>query len=190
MPSPASPTPGAQPLPRTVEDLARHRLIHLEERYREAADWKDWFASAGIEPDMGTRGLLINDYVLVIQAVMEGQGIALGWRHLTERLIDAGLLVRVTDHSLRTGKGVYVVWPRARAAVGFHETGPRLADRLRLTAETNCRPRPRPQTRCRLRGCIHPSLSVYLLRSFGGTNGARGRWRQESNPITAAVNEG
>lgn len=104
----------AQDMPRTVEDLATHRLIHLEEPYREAADWKDWFASAGTEPDMGPRGLLINDYVLVIQAVMEGQGIALGWRHLTERLIDAGLLVRVTNHSLRTGKGFYVVWPKTR----------------------------------------------------------------------------
>ena len=40
----------------------------------------------------------INDYVLVIQAVMEGQGIALGWRHLTDRLVASGLLVQVTDH--------------------------------------------------------------------------------------------
>jgi len=103
-----------QPVPQTVGDLAAHRLIHLEEPYRDAADWNDWFVSAGLESGMGTRGLVINDYVLVIQAVMEGQGIALGWRHLTERLIDAGLLVRVTDHSLRTGKGYYVVWPRAR----------------------------------------------------------------------------
>jgi DNA-binding transcriptional LysR family regulator len=101
-------------LPRTVADLAGHRLIHLEERYREAASWTDWFASAGIDPCLGTRGLLINDYVLVVQAVMEGQGIALGWRHLTERLIDAGLLARVPDHALRTGKGFYVVWPKAR----------------------------------------------------------------------------
>jgi len=103
-----------QAVPRTVGDLAAHRLIHLEEPYRDAADWNDWFVSAGVEPGMGTRGLVINDYVLVIQAVMEGQGIALGWRHLTERLIDAGLLVRVTDHSLRTEKGYYVVWPKAR----------------------------------------------------------------------------
>ncbi len=51
---------------------------------------------------------------LVVQAVIEDQGIALGWRHLTERLIDAGLLARVTDHALRTGKGFYVVWPKAR----------------------------------------------------------------------------
>ena len=45
---------------------------------------------------------------------MEGQGIALGWRHLVERLVSAGLLVRVTTHSLKTGKGFFVVWPKHR----------------------------------------------------------------------------
>jgi len=100
-------------LPATPEELATHRLIHLEEPYREAADWKDWFASAGLATE-ASRGLLINDYALVIQATMEGQGIALGWRHLTERLVKAGLLVKVTEHSLFTGKAFYVVWQKAR----------------------------------------------------------------------------
>ena len=100
-------------LPATPEELATHRLIHLEEPYREAADWKDWFASAGLTTE-ASRGLLINDYALVIQATMEGQGIALGWRHLTERLVKAGLLVKVTEHSLFTGKAFYVVWQKAR----------------------------------------------------------------------------
>jgi DNA-binding transcriptional LysR family regulator len=43
------------------------------------------------------RGLAINDYVLVIQAVLEGQGVALGWQHLTERLVASGLLRKVTE---------------------------------------------------------------------------------------------
>ncbi len=42
------------------------------------------------------------------------QGIALGWRHLAERLLASGLLVPVTDHVLRTGKAFYVVWPKNR----------------------------------------------------------------------------
>ena len=101
-------------LPQSLEELTTHRLIHLEEPYREAADWKDWFASAGMPAESAPRGLLINDYALVIQATMEGQGIALGWRHLTERLVAAGLLVRVTDHTLLTGNSFYVVWQKAR----------------------------------------------------------------------------
>ncbi|QDY99134.1 LysR family transcriptional regulator [Nitratireductor mangrovi] len=101
-------------LPRTVEDLHQHRLIHLEEPYREAASWSDWFRSAGHAGPVAARGLLINDYALVIQAVMEGQGIALGWRHLAERLLASGLLTRVTGHAMATGKWFHVVWQRDR----------------------------------------------------------------------------
>ena len=91
-------------MPKTVAELATHRLIHLEEPYREAASWDEWFQSAGGSLDNTARGLRINDYGLVIQGVMEGQGIALGWRHLAERLLATGLLVPVTDHVLKTGK--------------------------------------------------------------------------------------
>ncbi len=101
-------------MPGTVRELAAHRLIHLEEPYREAASWDEWFRSAGASLSNAERGLRINDYGLVIQGVMEGQGIALGWRHLAERLLASGLLVPVTDHVLRTGKAFYVVWPKNR----------------------------------------------------------------------------
>ncbi len=101
-------------MPRSLADLARERLIHLEEPYRPAASWSEWFQSAGLQNAGASRGLLINDYVLVIQAAMEGQGIALGWRHLTEGLILSGLLVRVSDHVMTTGKGFHVTWPKNR----------------------------------------------------------------------------
>jgi len=35
-------------MPRTVAEIARHRLIHLEEPFRPATDWEDWFRSAGV----------------------------------------------------------------------------------------------------------------------------------------------
>jgi DNA-binding transcriptional LysR family regulator len=101
-------------MPKTVGELAMHRLIHLEEPYREAASWDEWFQSAGGSLGDAARGLRINDYGLVIQGVMEGQGIALGWRHLAERLLATGLLVQVTDHVLKTGKAFYIVWPKNR----------------------------------------------------------------------------
>jgi DNA-binding transcriptional LysR family regulator len=100
--------------PKTVEELATHRLIHLEEPYREAPTWDEWFASAGTSLRNAERGLRINDYALVIQAVMEGQGISLGWRHLVERLVASVLLVPVTDHVMRTGIGFHVIWPKNR----------------------------------------------------------------------------
>jgi len=102
-------------LPRSVEELGAHTLIHLDEPFRPAATWAEWLRSAGVEPSQAGKGLTINDYVLVVQAVIEGQGIGLGWSHLTDRLVASGVLVRVTGHVMRTGKGFHVAWPRGRA---------------------------------------------------------------------------
>lgn len=101
-------------MPESVAELTHHRLIHLEEPSRSACDWQQWLASAGVNGPAANRGLAINDYVLVIQAVMEGQGIALSWRHLTGRLIETGLLQRVTGHRLETGAAFHVIWPKGR----------------------------------------------------------------------------
>jgi len=100
--------------PASGAELAEHRLIHLEEPFRPTADWADWFADQGVPPPSGDKGLLINDYVLVVQAVLGGQGIALGWRHLTDPMVETGLLERVSDHVLRTGLAFRVVWPAGR----------------------------------------------------------------------------
>lgn len=93
-------------------DLLTHPLIHLEEPFRSATTWKDWFAAQGIAASAVPRGLRINDYVLVVQAVIEGQGVALGWHHLIEGLVAKGVLARMTDQSLATGKDFHVIWPR------------------------------------------------------------------------------
>ncbi len=104
----------ANGMPHSPEDLMRHRLIHLEEPVRQACDWPEWFASAGLNYPPQSRRLAINDYVLVIQAVLAGDGIALGWRHLIERQVQSGALVPVGGHVLETGLAFYVVWPRSR----------------------------------------------------------------------------
>ncbi|WP_417410866.1 LysR substrate-binding domain-containing protein [Hoeflea sp.] len=101
--------------PESVAHLTQHKLIHLEEPFRRACDWQQWFKSAGLDAVVANRGLAINDYVLVIQAVMEGQGVALGWQHLTERLVTSGLLKKVTSHRLTTGAAYHVIWPKGRA---------------------------------------------------------------------------
>jgi len=93
-------------------ELLDHPLIHLEEPFRSAATWRDWFSSAGIEGRRVPKGLQINDYVSVVQSVIAGQGIALGWRHLVDVLVKQGVLVRLTDHVLTTGKSFHVIWPR------------------------------------------------------------------------------
>jgi DNA-binding transcriptional LysR family regulator len=111
--------------PVRAEDLLAHPLIHLEEPFRSATTWKDWFAARGIAARQVPKGLRINDYVLVVQSVIEGQGVALGWRHLVEGLVAKGILARLTDHVLATGKDFHLIWPKqtplSRAAASVRD---------------------------------------------------------------------
>lgn len=100
--------------PQAAPDLLAHRLLHLEEPHRPAATWADWLAQAGVRGPV-PEGFRFNDYALLLQAVLDGQGIALGWRHLVERLVAAGHLRRVTGAAMRTGRDFHVVWPAGEA---------------------------------------------------------------------------
>jgi len=102
---------GTPELPR---DLLDHHLAHLDEPYRYAATWKDWLRSAGVAGADKVRGSSANEYVAVVQMALDGDAIALGWRHLVEAFIDSGRLCKVTGHTFRTGNGYYVVWPKEK----------------------------------------------------------------------------
>jgi DNA-binding transcriptional LysR family regulator len=94
----------------TLAQLAGQRLIHLEEPYRPRPSWRDWFAAHGHHFDDTGEGLRLNDYALVLQAAMAGEGIATGWRHVTRILLRQGLLVPVGNWCTRTDSGFYLIW--------------------------------------------------------------------------------
>jgi len=96
----------------TVEDLKSSQLINLEEPYRDRPTWADFFRNFGVKyQDIG-QGLRLNDYALVLHAVIAGEGISLGWEHVTRRMIDAGLLAQVGPWKWDSGAGFYLVWSK------------------------------------------------------------------------------
>ncbi|MEM8646339.1 MAG: LysR substrate-binding domain-containing protein [Pseudomonadota bacterium] len=99
--------------PQEPADLLSHSLIHLEEPFRPRATWADWFAQAGVSYRDEGEGLRLNDYALVIQAAIAGQGIAFGWRHIVERLIAQGVLTKALEASFRSDQTFCVVWADA-----------------------------------------------------------------------------
>ena len=100
----------AQGVPGSIEDLDRHQFIHLEEPFRPRPKWHDWFQSFGVDYVDRGEGLRLNDYALVIQAAMAGEGIALGWRHVVDPLIKSRLLVPVVPQSWITNEEFHLIW--------------------------------------------------------------------------------
>ena len=107
----ASPTYlAAHSRPKSIEDLLQHQFIHLEEPFRPRPRWRDWFEAFGVDFVDKGEGLRLNDYALVIQAAMAGEGIAMGWRHVTDSLVKKRLLVPVLPQSWKTGEEFHLIW--------------------------------------------------------------------------------
>ncbi len=100
---------------RNVPGLLHQRLIHLEEPIRERPLWKQWFNEFGVTELPPRSGLRLNDYALVLQAAMAGEGFAFGWHHLVRPLVQQGMLAARPDWAWSTGKGFYLVWSKSRA---------------------------------------------------------------------------
>ncbi len=104
----------AAPNLHSVPGLLQRRLIHLEEPIRERPTWQQWFAHFGITKQTPQGGLRLNDYALVLQAAMAGEGIAFGWKHISDPLVEKRLLSARRDWAWKTGEGFYLVWSNTR----------------------------------------------------------------------------
>ena len=93
----------------TVRDS---KLIHLEEPIRDRPTWQQWFGHFGLTGLPLEGGLRLNDYALVLQAAMAGEGFAFGWKHVTDPLVTQGLLAAKRDWIWESGRGFYLVWSR------------------------------------------------------------------------------
>ena len=76
--------------------------------------WKDWLAHFDISLPRQPRLFRFNDYSIVLQAAIEGQGVAQGWRHIVQPLIAQGLLVQPLQHSVTTDQPLYITAPQGK----------------------------------------------------------------------------
>jgi len=72
-----------------ADALAGAPLLTLLERYVTRFDWDRWFRAADREVPINAQGYASNDYSLVVQAALDGQGVALGWAHIVADLVAA-----------------------------------------------------------------------------------------------------
>ncbi len=69
------------------------------------------FRGFGVASPPPAGQLRFDNYTLLIQAAIAGQGVAIGWRHLVDGLVDQGLLCRPLEGSLTSSRGYYLVLP-------------------------------------------------------------------------------
>lgn len=101
------------PLPSAA--LARLPLLHLRPESRSRwFDWNSLFRALGIAEAPSSGMLRFDNYTLLIQAAIAGQGVAIGWRHLIDELLAQGLLCRVCSASVQSEFGYYVVLPERK----------------------------------------------------------------------------
>ncbi|WP_018150208.1 choline sulfate utilization transcriptional regulator [Leeia oryzae] len=85
-------------------------LIHLErpEPVRWIS-WSDWFAQKHWPAHHSGHDVTFNNYPLVIQGAMTGQGVALGWLPLVQDLLATGQLVPAATATIETQRGYFLV---------------------------------------------------------------------------------
>ena len=102
-------------LPARPADLSRYLLLRSEREF-----WQPWFAAAGLDWPEPTRGPMFNDTAHMMQAAIEGQGIALARSSLIGNDLANGVLVRLFDITVPSPHRYFLVYP------------PRLADSPKL----------------------------------------------------------
>lgn len=102
------------PLLQSAADLLQHSLLHIDQHAPDWINWRMWLEAQGVAPPRRIRGPKFNNYALLIDMAVEGRGIGLGTRHLVDRLLEEGALVRALDASLVSERGYYLVTRRDR----------------------------------------------------------------------------
>ena len=102
-------------LPLPAQALLEFPLLHL--RGENGSNWFDWsgvFRELGINSVPAPGQLRFDNYTLLIQAAIGGQGVAIGWRHLVDNLLAQGLLCRPISETVISRLGYYVVLPQRK----------------------------------------------------------------------------
>ncbi len=94
-------------IPRRVEALHRHTLLHFRQ---EPHGWARFFAAAGCKGLKGAADRYFDDADLLFAAACQGLGIALVDSVLHKDLLEPGHLIRPIDIEIATGDGFHLVF--------------------------------------------------------------------------------
>ena len=89
--------------------LMKFPLLRMASEETIGLKWADWFSAQGVKWPVVT-GTVFATFSLLLLELVAARGIALGYEHIVDQLFIDGRIVRLSDQSVRTGLGFYLVY--------------------------------------------------------------------------------
>ncbi|TQV81839.1 LysR family transcriptional regulator [Denitrobaculum tricleocarpae] len=103
--------PSDRNLPLDIALVPKLRLLHHKVEPQDWIDWDAWLEKLETGMHVGHSGIVYDSYPLMIQAVLEGHGVALGWRRTIEPYLRSGSVLRPFAESLYLPDGLSIYRP-------------------------------------------------------------------------------
>ena len=99
------------------ENIFGKTLLYLDDSQKDWITWAEWFESVKRPVIKPKNRLNINNYPMLLQAAINGQGVALAWGSLVDDYLKTGALVRPVEDVLRTEANFCMLEPADRGVV-------------------------------------------------------------------------
>lgn len=95
-----------------AEALREQALLHLDPEHWNrlhgvVIDWLVWLEHYGVALPEGLHGIRLNNYPMLIDAVLAGRGIGLGWRPIIDDMLADGRLVPAVEEEMHTPRAYW-----------------------------------------------------------------------------------
>jgi len=95
----------------TEKELFTNNLLNLDDSQHDWITWSQWFKQVELPSIAVKSKVSINNYSMLLQAAVNGQGIALGWNGLVDDYLNNGTLVKPSEHVLNTSATFCLIEP-------------------------------------------------------------------------------
>ncbi|MDB2356398.1 MULTISPECIES: LysR substrate-binding domain-containing protein [unclassified Pseudoalteromonas] len=97
--------------PIVADEIFSKTILNLDEMQMGWVNWEEWFKGVELEFIEPKNRVNINNYPMLLQACINGQGIALAWGSLVDEYLQSGVLIRPTEHVLATNSKFSMLEP-------------------------------------------------------------------------------
>jgi LysR family glycine cleavage system transcriptional activator len=100
-----------------LSDIRHHTLLHSQDTDFDPSfpDWAMWLATAGVDDVDASRGIFFSQGEMVIEAAIEGQGIALAASVMAAGAIESGRLVQPFETRLPVRLSFHLITTRQKS---------------------------------------------------------------------------